>query len=110
MHRVKYVPVGTGPGQMWVARCTCRWSSTQRLSQFDVEDEVLVHDANVQRARAGRVFGRMPSLGDQRDYYQTRADNTEETPENRVLWQQLADELTHRLGDHSPWAASEPLF
>ena len=42
---------------------------------------------------------REPSLADMRDWCEERANDLAEHPDDRKMWQQLADEYTARLGD-----------
>ena len=52
---------------------------------------------------------REPSLADLRDWCEDRANDFAEDPQDRSMWQQLADEYTARLGDRTDHH-DEPLF
>lgn len=80
-----------GHGDAWQAKCVCRWRS-QVLPLAEVQKAEDAHHQDVQRAQAG-LRSSTPSLGSLRTYYQDQADNTANDPEERALWQQLADEL-----------------
>lgn len=79
-------------------RCRCGWSPPDRYdSRQQVEDQVLKHEKLVERARAS-LKPRSVRLVDEHAWYLERAADPQETPENRKLWQRMADELAVRLG------------
>lgn len=88
----------------YVARCNCRWTGKQTRQKWEAEDEEREHQEKVQRVLALlRPRAHTASLvKSERDYYREKADDPDETEENRVLWRQLADELDTRVRDRRP--------
>lgn len=74
-----------------------------------VEDEVLKHEENVNRARL-QLGTRTPSLKSQRDYFRAMAENPNVEPRDRRLWGILADELDTRVEDPADNADHPALF
>lgn len=90
-------------------RCTCGWAPPDRYASRQlVEDEVIKHERNVERARAALKSRNVP-LHSERDWYRERENDPNETPENRELWKQMADELDTRLGQPKG-SEDRPLF
>jgi hypothetical protein len=97
-HRIRYEASGTGQQREHWATCSCRkWASVHHGSRKEVEDDATKHLNDVRKARLSLSRGN-PSLASQRDYYRQQQDNTMQTPRDRALFRQLADELDHRLG------------
>lgn len=92
-HRIDYVKDNQSRHR---AICSCRTGSPYTLNRQEAEDWVIKHLRLVEQAMA-HLRDRRPSVSDQAGYYQSKADDPEETRENRLLWQQLADELKPRL-------------
>lgn len=92
-------------------RCSCRFQTKVFLHKWQAEDEVREHLALVDRVRA-YLETKNPTVKSQHDYYRERADDPDETPENRRLWQQLADELEPRVKARKGEVAAddEPMF
>lgn len=93
MHRIEYVRDSESQHR---AVCTCGSRSAFTLNRADAEDWAHQHDRLVQQAMA-HLRNRSPSVTDQYNYFTTKANDPEERPEHRVLWQQLADELRGRV-------------
>lgn len=94
-HTIKHFIDNTGKHG---CRCQCGWAPPDRYpSRQQVEDQVLKHEALVARARAS-LKPRNVTLVDERGWYLERAADPQETPENRALWQRMADELSTRIG------------
>lgn len=89
------------PPFRYQARCNCGWTSDRQATKQAVDDQIMKHEAQVQRVRA-QLGTRRPSLKSQRDYYQQMADDHTNPSGERELWQGLADELSDRLGDDVP--------
>ena len=85
-------------GDGWAARCSCHWAPLSDQHRWQAEDRIAQHLDQVQRVRIHQSTS--PSLKQQRDYYLRMADSRDTTPSDRRLWLQLADELSHRLGDY----------
>lgn len=97
-HLTAVIPTKDG---QWVAACNCKWGAPEVCDTAQAAEEVnLRHMAEVEKIRA-RVRRVEPSLKNTRDYYQGMAD-AESDPETKGLWQQLADEIDHRLNDSGP--------
>lgn len=90
------------------SRCRCGHYIKPMEFTWQVEDEERRHFQLVERVKAS-LTRREPSIKTQRDYYLERANDPEESRENRALWQQLADELTPRVKDKKP-GEQETLF
>lgn len=89
------------------ATCSCRRSSPFADSRQAVDDWVFEHRTQVERAKAW-LNTRTPRLTQQRDYFRHMArEEPGVTPEDRLLWEKLADELDHRIG-HTH--TEDPLF
>lgn len=91
------------------ARCRCGFLTKRHRTMDDVEDEVLHHEANVNRARL-QLGTRTPSLKAQRDYFRKMAENPNVEPHDRRLWGILADELDARVEDPTDNDDHPPLF
>jgi hypothetical protein len=98
MHKPKVIPLQGGG---YVCRCTCGASSGEKVHRQEAEDWVLVHDKEIERIRT-HLATKTPRLQDERDYYRSKADDPDETPANRAIWKQLAEELSNRLNDDTP--------
>jgi hypothetical protein len=85
-------------GDRWGARCTCHWAPPTDEFRWQAEDQVLAHLDAVRRVRMHNGTDN-PSLKSQRDYYRSMERDPNTSRHDRVLWKQLADELSHRLGD-----------
>jgi hypothetical protein len=82
------------------AHCRCGWRSDRLPTQQQVVDEVMDHQKKIEKLRAS--LGGQPTLKSQRDWFQSQADDPHVPAKDRRLWQQLADEITHRLNDTVP--------
>ena len=97
-HRIKYEAISSLPPQRHRAVCSCRgWASAVVSTRQLAEDEALIHLRNVEKARAAMGTS-TPSLKSQQAWYQQQAENPNNSPEDRRLWQLLANELGLRLG------------
>lgn len=90
------------------SRCTCGQYVSPKAHMWQVEDAENLHLENVQRAMAA-LSRREPTLKNQRDYYLQMAVAEEVSEADRRMWQQLADEISRRIGDGSQ-CESETLF
>jgi len=90
------------------ARCRCGFQTLKYEHQWQVDDEVEKHHAKIERVRA-YLETRNPTVKSQYQFFSEKADDPDETPENRALWRQLADELAPRVKDKKP-APQETLF
>jgi hypothetical protein len=105
-HNIDIHPAEAGG---FYAKCTCRLRSGVVEVRQQAEDWALHHAEQVERARTS-LGTKTPSLKHQRDYYADMAAATSNAMDKR-LWQQLADELTHRLNDgEAPNAGAPTLF
>jgi hypothetical protein len=106
-HTEQIVPFRDGRFQ---ARCSCNSVSNIVAQRWEAEDWGIAHRVMVERVKSA-LGTRSPSLKQQRDYFQSQADDTDQTREHRDLWQQLADEISQRLneGGLDP-ALQPPLF
>lgn len=101
-HRIKYEHINSIPPERHRAVCSCRgWASPVVATQQLAEDEALRHLRNVEKARAAMSTS-TPSLKSQHAWYQKQAEDTEQSPEYRAMWRQLAAELENRLGGTGP--------
>ena len=91
------------------SRCRCGFVTKQHRHEWQVSDEKRAHLAFIERVKT-YLNKRDPSVKNQYDYYSERANDPEETPANRALWQQLADELRPRVPDKSKNGEQETLF
>lgn len=84
----------------FIAKCaTCGWQHPGRTTKRDEAEAWLrVHERELRKVRAG-LEPKNPSMKSQRDYFEEMAQRDDQSAEQRRLWQQLADELTKRLGD-----------
>lgn len=83
----------------YMASCACRWRGNHSaVSHQAAEDEIAVHLAQVERARASARRG-VPSLQSQRDYYRMMAEGEDQFSQDGHLWRQLADEIDRRLNE-----------
>lgn len=104
MHKTKVVPLNGGG---YVTRCNCGWKHPGETPDRQVaEDWIRVHEKAIERIRT-HLATKTPRLQDERDYYRSKADDPDETPENRAIWKQLADELSVRLNDDGPPDANQ---
>ena len=85
-------------GALFDVRCSCRKMMPKPASREECKVWAMGHMDEVNRVRE-HLSNRNPPLKSQRDYYLDKANDHHETPENRELWQRLADELSIRLGD-----------
>ena len=85
-------------GDGWAARCTCHWAPLSDQHRWQAEDRIAQHLDQVQRVRIPPIH--LPVVETATDYYLRMADSRDTTPSDRRLWLQLADELSHRLGDY----------
>lgn len=92
-HKTEIVKDGR---EQYRAICTCRTSSAFSANRQEIEDWVLRHQRLAEQAMT-HLRSKNPSIKDQYTYYSERAVDPQETPENRRLWQQLADELRYRV-------------
>ena len=101
-HRIQwYIDTESKP-PVHSAICRCGWRSVHSVNKPEVVEDIDDHHREVARLRS-KISGREPSLATTRDYYREQAADTRRyTPEQRRLWQQLADELDHRLGHATP--------
>lgn len=90
----------------WMGYCTCRQRSNWFEEKYKAEDWCREHLEGIARVRA--YLAGTPSLKSQRDYFNEMAEDPNTSEADRLLWQQLANEITHRLGE-TP-AETEPLF
>jgi hypothetical protein len=90
-------------------RCACGWAPDPQPTQQALDDEIFKHHKEVERARASLGRRGHTDIKVDRDYYLERANDPNETKANRHLWQQLADELSKRIGGEKG-AEDEPLF
>lgn len=91
------------------ARCSCKQKSLIGDRGF-VEAWVYSHLQEIERVRA-HLGPRSPSLKSQRDWFLAQADNTDNPPEDRALWQQLATELDHYVTlKNQPVLSQDALF
>lgn len=91
------------------ARCKCGFITKRYRTVNDVEDEVMRHEANVNRARL-QLGTRTPSLKSQRDHFRAMAENPNVDPHDRRQWGILADELDTRVEDPAYTADHPTLF
>lgn len=82
------------------ATCNCRSGSKIVKHKWEAEDWIVKHVALVEQARA-HLGPKSVSLARQRDYYREQQDNEDLPLAERIVWRQLADELSHRLNDAS---------
>lgn len=80
----------------WRTICNCKSSSDFYQDRQQAEDWKIKHLILAERAMV-HLRSRSPSIKDQFDYYTKMAGSTENSPEDRRLWQQLADGLRGRL-------------
>lgn len=102
-HKVKISKYG--PDQ-FIGKCACRLSSGPRDWRKEVEDWHFAHMKDVERARAG-LSTKTPTLKSQHAHFVAMSKTG--SASDRLLWQQLADELAPRLKDE-PGGGTEPLF
>jgi hypothetical protein len=103
-HRSEREPV------QFQARCSCRKNSGWHEHPWQAEDWERAHLAEVARIRS-HLEGRNPSLESQRAYYLAKATEPGVSDSYRAMWQQLADEVGHRLGDvEDHYSDDVPLF
>jgi hypothetical protein len=105
-HKITYYD--EHPYQKW-ATCRCGFRTKVLTTRHGVEDEVLKHDADVQRMRLN-LGTRNPSLKSQRDYFRSMAENPNVAPRDRRLWGMLADELDARVENPADSADQPSLF
>lgn len=56
------------------------------------------------------MSNRIPSLEDQRDWFERMAAEPDQLPQDRLMWEKLAEEITQRLGDRKPIPKEEGLW
>lgn len=78
------------------AVCSCLSAPSGWGGRGDAQVWAMKHIALVQQARV-HLRGSSPSIKNQWEYFTDKANDPEESPENRKLWQQLADELHSRV-------------
>lgn len=98
-HKITYEDCHNG---LWIAKCSCRRQSKIALAVY-VAQWASDHENEVARVKALLARG-SGTLKSERDWYLLQAANMENSEGERRLWQQLADEITRRLGD-APTAA-----
>jgi len=86
-HRVHYA--GLEPNLQ--ARCSCKKKSAVG-TRADVDTWYFDHLREIERIRT-HLGTRNPSLKTQCAWFFAQADDENNTPEDRALWRQLADEL-----------------
>lgn len=79
-------------------RCTCGARSGWLAAKQPVEDWKFLHEQMIEKVRA-HLGTRTPTLKQQRNYFESMALSPDASTKDRLLWQQLADEITIRLGD-----------
>lgn len=92
-HNPQIVQDGSG---RWRCICNCKSASGYFRTRQEAEDWKLKHDALVLQAMT-HLRSRSPSVRDQYKFYISMAESTDNSPEDRRLWQQLADGLRPRL-------------
>lgn len=105
-HTFKYIEDGA---TKHYARCSCRFQTKSHQHRWQVEDEVREHLTLIERVKS-YLGTKNPTLKSQRDYYLERAEDPDETPANRRLWLQLAEELTPRVKPTKGETVDEPMF
>jgi hypothetical protein len=101
-HKLRYEVISSIPPTKHRAVCSCRaWSSPIERSHQEAEDHGLKHLRLVEQARAslGPRAVSAGALKAQRDWARDMAEDPVQPEEHRVLWRQLADEITKRIGD-----------
>ena len=88
------------------ARCKCGFVTPKYDHEWQVDDDLRVHDEKIERIKA-HLGPSAPSLKSQRDYYRKMATDPGTDPKDRPLWQHLADELSARLNDDVPVVQEE---
>lgn len=96
-HKVKYVQSESYP-PVHRGTCKCGWHTPWEMQRQSAEDAGIKHEQEMEQFRA-RMSSHPPSLRNQRDYYRQQAEDEGYDPEQRRLWQQLADEIDHRLNE-----------
>lgn len=97
-HKPKYLRIEDPEG--WRIRCSCGRLTTTHLTRQQAEDDHLVHMREIEKTRA-RLAG-PPTLKATHLYYSEQAVNSDLSAEEREQWQQLADEIEHRLPRGGP--------
>lgn len=95
-HKVHYA--GLDPHLQ--ARCSCGKRSAI-ASRAETDGWYYAHLQEVERIRA-YLGTRNPSLKSQHAWFVIQAENTDNDPEDRVLWRQLADEIQAFLVSKEP--------
>jgi len=89
------------------ARCSC-------LKKSPIGDRGVAegwwyaHQVDVERIRA-HLGTRTPSLKQQHDWFLKQAENTDNEPDDRALWKQLAEEIDRHFS-RKPVGEQIPLF
>lgn len=86
-HKVRYA--GLEPNLQ--ARCSCTKRSAIG-SRADVDTWYYAHLQEVERVRA-YLGTRSPTLKSQHAWFCLQAEDTDNDPDDRALWRQLADEI-----------------
>lgn len=103
-HITTVVPAGTG----YQGRCVCRQASAVTPMYDKAALWGLDHVQKVETTRR-RLERRGMTLAKARDYYWEKANDETESDEDRLWWQQLAQELDRRVGPVD-MAGQDPLF
>lgn len=107
-HAIKYVASESYP-PVYRGQCKCGWHTPWEHTKQVAEDAGLKHEQEMEQFRARMQRGN-PSLRSQRDYYAEQAKDEGYGEKQRRLWQQLADEISHRLNDSTdPFEGQEQL-
>lgn len=103
-HKVHYA--GLDPNLQ--ARCSCKKRSTIG-TRSQVEDWFIAHLQEIERIRS-YLGSRTPSLRTQWAWFIKQSEDTDNDPDDRALWRQLADEIDRFLASREPVAQEETLF
>jgi len=82
------------------ARCSCAKRSAIG-TRSEVDDWFREHVHEVQRIRA-HLGSRNPSLKTQYAWFVKQAEDTDNDPDDRALWRQLAEEMERFLASKEP--------
>lgn len=103
-HRVTII----GSTDRCQARCSCKQKSPIG-DRGIAEGWWYAHRVEVERIRA-HLGTRNPSLKSQRDWFVKQAEDTENDPDDRALWRQLAEEIDRFVARKAPAMQQESLF
>lgn len=90
------------------ARCSCKQRSPIG-TRADVEEWKFSHEQLIQRVRA-HLGARNITLKSAVAWFVSQAENEDNTPEDRALWRQLADEAGAHLERKEHALDQDPLF